>query len=287
MRVAAGFLFLVLLAGNSCSRPKEDPQAALDHAFQAGLLTKDEYDAKKAAFAATAAAPAPLPAPAVAPSASPGGFALAEPVFVQDGASPAKQAPLPPPPTPQASSAPAVAASATSRVGTSSSVATPSNAATPFASNVPPPTPASSNPSVSPGREPEPAAAESEPAPLPSCQDEEFKSGGRKGRESRFFAASLVDVRRAAENAFGSLNFNVHKNTSQQMEAIRKRNIGVIVGASGERVVLRFQHTTSEGQAGTLVTGDTKKNFVGRVTQRTWTDAVLAEMACKLRESGR
>jgi hypothetical protein len=297
-RGALVFLILALVAVDSCSRSKKsDPQAALDNAFQAGLLTKDEYDAKKAAFAASSAAPAPLAAPAAGGNVSPADFAPAQPVFVQDSAPPAKQAQLPPPvasPVPQAAPQvaaplPVAAASSPSRVATSSvgNVSPPSSPADPSASSTP--SALSSREPAAGVREPaaEPSAEASEPAPAAGCEDAEFKSGGRKGRESRFFAAPATDVRRAAEAAFGSLDFNVHKNTGQQMEATRKRNIGVLVGAGGEHVVLKFQKTTSDGQAGTLVTGDTKKNFVGHVTQRTWTDAVLAEIVCKLRESGR
>ena len=52
-------------------------------------------------------------------------------------------------------------------------------------------------------------------------------------------------------------------------------------------MILTFQKTERAGHSGTHVIGQTKKSFVGRVTQKTWTDAVLAQIACKLRESSR
>jgi len=126
-------------------------------------------------------------------------------------------------------------------------------------------------------------AKEPAPAPLKGCEDEDFKSGGQKS-DSRFFAASPEAVRRAAVAALESMDFNIRKNTGKEIEANKKRHIGVIVGAGGERVTLTFQKSERNGQSGTRVTGETRKNFVGRLAQRTWTDAVLAQMACKLRE---
>jgi hypothetical protein len=118
---------------------------------------------------------------------------------------------------------------------------------------------------------------------LKGCEDEEFKSGGQKS-ESRFFAASQDAVHRAAVSALESMDFNIRKNTGKEIEANKKRHIGVIVGAGGERVTLTFRKQERNGQSGTSVTGETRKSFVGRLAQRTWTDAVLAQTACKLRE---
>ena len=94
-------------------------------------------------------------------------------------------------------------------------------------------------------------------------------------------------VRRAAISALDSLDFNIHKNSNKEIEASKKRHVGVIVGAGGERVILTFQKSERGGQSGTRVIGDTKKNFVGHMTQKTWTDAVLAQIGCKLREPRR
>jgi hypothetical protein len=130
-----------------------------------------------------------------------------------------------------------------------------------------------------------PKVAEAEPAPLAGCEDDEFKSGGQKGSQERFFAASPAEVRRAAVLALGSLDFDIRKDSNKGIEASKKRHIGVIVGAGGERVNLTFQKSQKGGQTGTLITGETKKSFVGRIAQRTWTDAVMAQIACRLRES--
>jgi hypothetical protein len=225
-RFAIVFLAAVLLAAAACNRTNKAEQlAALDNAYQSGLLTKDEYEAKKVALTAEAPAPAPVATQPLAPA----------PVPIPSPAA------APPATPPIALSAPPVGAEAT----------------------------------------------EPEPAPLAGCEDAEFKSGGHKGAEERFFAAPLEVVKRAAVSALGSLDFNIHKNSNNEIEASKKRNIGVIVGAGGERVILAFQKATRAGQSGTRVIGQTKKSFVGRVTQKTWTDAVLAQIACKLRESSR
>jgi hypothetical protein len=94
-------------------------------------------------------------------------------------------------------------------------------------------------------------------------------------------------VHRAALAALNNLDFNVNRNANGEMEAARKRGIGALVGAGGERVVLNFQKTARKGQSGTLVTGETKKSLLGRMAQRTWTDAILAQIACELRETTR
>jgi hypothetical protein len=240
------FLIVLLAAlmviANACKHTdKAEQTAALDNAYQAGLLTKDEYDAKKRALTGTGESPAvaPVPAPVLSPVAAP----------------PLK---ISPPPAHVAVAAPRRAS------------------AVPAA------------PPVKPSGPPSGAnAREVEPAPLAGCEDAEYKSGGQKGAEERFFAAPPEIVRRAAVAALNSLDFNIRKNSNKEIEASKKRHIGVIVGAGGERVILTFKETEREGQSGTRVIGQTKKNFVGHVSQRTWTDAVLAQIACKLSASSR
>ncbi len=142
---------------------------------------------------------------------------------------------------------------------------------------------------ASPSTSSEPAsiapANEAEPAPLPGCENAEYKSGGKKGAVEEFFAAPPEIVRRAALSALDSLDFDVQENANDSVEAKKKRHIGAVVGAGGERVILTFQKTEQEGRSGTRVIGETKKNFFGHVSQRTWTNAVLAQIACQLRES--
>jgi hypothetical protein len=216
-----------LLAAATACQPHPDKakqMAALDNAYQAGLLTKDEYEAKKLALngATGSSASTPTPVPVAPPKASPSTAAI-----------------------PQA-------------VGP-----TPSSAAGGAQANEP------------------------EPAPLSGCDAAEVKSGGKKGTEERFYAAPPDAVRRAAVSALGSLDFTIHKNSEKEIEASKKRHIGAIVGAGGERVILTFHQTERAGQSGTRVTGETKKSFLGHVAQKTWTDAVLAQIACRLDKSAR
>jgi hypothetical protein len=225
-RFLIALLAAVLLTGTACRGANKAEQLdALNNAYQSGLLTKDEYDAKRLAL--TAAAPAPVEAPAPAPAPNP--------------APPIAPAPKEVPPAPAVTTVPRSDAD----------------------------------------------AKEAEPAPLAGCEDAESKSGGQTGAEERFFAAPPEAVRRAAVSALGNLDFTIHKNSNNEIDASRKRHIGAIVGAGGERVILTLQKARSGGRSGTRVIGETKKNFVGRVTQKTWTDAVLAQIACKLGESSR
>jgi hypothetical protein len=251
------FLATLLLAATACHHTdKVDQLAALDSAYQSGLLTKDEYDAKRLAL--TGAAPAPVAKQAPAPLANPEPPAAPP---TKEVPPPAPPSPALPPPTPPSPALPPSRAPSSPRP------------VPPSPSSVSPPSGADAN--------------ESEPAPLAGCEDAEFKSGGQKGAEGRFFAAPPDAVRRAAISALDSLDFNIHKTSNKEIEASKKRHIGAIVGAGGERVILSLQKSESGGRSGTLVIGKTKKSFVGRVTQKTWTDAVLAQIACKLRESSR
>jgi hypothetical protein len=122
-----------------------------------------------------------------------------------------------------------------------------------------------------------------EPALAGGCKDEEFKSGGQKS-DTRFYAAPPDAVSRAAISALDALDFKVNQNTAKEIEAQKRRHIGAVIGAGGEKVRLTLKKAEEGGKSGTLVTGQTKKNFVGLLAQRTWTDAVLAQTACELRE---
>jgi hypothetical protein len=92
-------------------------------------------------------------------------------------------------------------------------------------------------------------------------------------------------VRRAAASALRTLDFTIHKDSNNEIEASKKRHIGVLIGAGGEKVILQFKTSRQGGLEGTLVTGETKKSFVGRVAQKSWTTAVLAQTACVLRDA--
>jgi hypothetical protein len=201
---------------------------ALESAYKAGLLTKEEYDAKRQTLLAASATPAAAvtSAPLVTPP---------QPV-------------TPAPPTPAASARKALPA-----------------------------------PAVEVEKKVQQTENREGPALAAGCEDEQFKSGGQKS-DTRFYAASPDAVRRAAVSALDALDFNVNKNTAKEIEAQKRRHIGVVIGAGGEKVKLTLKKAEEGGRSGTLVTGETKKNFVGRLAQRSWTDAVLAQTACKLRE---
>jgi hypothetical protein len=287
-------LAAVLLATAACSRTNKVEQlAALDSAYQSGLLTKDEYDTKRFALAGTA------PVPAVAPNpvpAAPATTSAPDPNTVPAAATPATTS------APDPNTVPAAATPATTSApgpDTVPAAATPAPAPAPVANPAPTaapapkviqppaqPVPTSPAPSASTARSAPASGAdanEPEPAPAAGCEDEEYKSGGKKGVQDRFFAAPPDVVKRAAVSALGSLDFTIHKNSNDEIEASKNRHIGVVVGAGGERMILTFKRT----QRGTRVSGETKKRFIGHLTQKTWTSAVLAQIACKLREASR
>jgi hypothetical protein len=216
-------LSLLLCAGACNRKTKAEQLAALDSAYQSGILTKDEYDAKKIALLGSFTAPAAPVAP-IAPVA------------------------VTPAPTPAATTAPARPKEV---------AGTPKTQAGP------------------------------EVAPLAGCSDQEYKSSNGNGPQERFFPMPLATVKRAAAEALKTLDFDIHKNTNNEIEASKKRHIGVLIGAGGEREILRFKETQLGNQKGTRVTGETKKTFVGRAAQKSWTNAVLAQTACGLRDASR
>jgi hypothetical protein len=124
-----------------------------------------------------------------------------------------------------------------------------------------------------------------QPAPLPGCDSKEIKAGKEKGEQQRFFPAPLATVKEAAVNALSALEFEVKKDKGQEIEAHKKRRVGVFVGSGGEKVVLRFDEAEEGGQKGTRVTGETKKGFVGRAGEKSWTNAVQDQTGCMLGKS--
>ena len=122
-----------------------------------------------------------------------------------------------------------------------------------------------------------------EPAPLAGCEDQ-VRSGGQKGKQERFFPLPLPKVKEAAAEALQALEFEVKKDTKDSLEAHKARHTGVFVGSGGEKVRLDFREAEQNGQKGTIVTGETKKGFVGGAGQKTWTSAVLSQTACILQK---
>jgi hypothetical protein len=126
----------------------------------------------------------------------------------------------------------------------------------------------------------------SEPAPLPGCESKEITAGKEKGKQERFFPAPLPKVKEALTGALAALEFEVKKDSGNQIEASKRRHVGVFVGSGGETVVLGLAEAEEDGKKGTRVTGETKKGFVGRAGQKSWTNAVLDQTSCTLQKSG-
>ena len=279
----------LLAAAAGCRKDNKEAQLkALDNAYRAGVYTKEEYDAKKlAVLGPPAASPAPVPASAPAAPAP-----LAAPA-----ATPPASPSTPTPPAEAPTSAPSVPA----RPPAPRSGAIPSPPRIPKPPSVPeahipapPAIPASQAPEPPPASPetalPEAAAAppveepaERAPAPLAGCESTDSKAGGPNGVQERFFPASEDAVRKAAALALTNLDFTVSSDSNHEMQAAKKGRLKAIVGAGSEKVVLHFASTEKDGQSGTRVTGETKKGVVGRVTQKSWTDAVLSQIGCNLR----
>ncbi len=126
------------------------------------------------------------------------------------------------------------------------------------------------------------AEPKSEPAPKAVCEDAESKAGKEKGVQERFFPKSIATVRKATEAALKNLDFNIDKDSGNDLEATRRHHIGRLIGVGGERLLLHFEKSQKDNRTGTLVTGETKKRFVGRIAQKSWTNATLAQIACQL-----
>jgi hypothetical protein len=159
--------------------------------------------------------------------------------------------------------------------------AAPSKDVSETATPVQPATPAAPNTAVRGGSSGEESP---EPAPLAGCQDAGTKPGKEKGKQERFFPLPMARVKDAAIGALEALEFKVSKDSGSEIEASKKRHIG-LVGSGGERMVLRFEPSVEGNQRGTLVIGETKKGVLGRAGQKSWTNAVLAQTGCMLRKS--
>ena len=294
-RTAQIVLAMTLLITAACHKDNKEAQLkALEEAYKSGVFSKQEYDAKRqaligaptapapaapapAAPVAAAPVPAPLdnPLPAAPPNASVAPPVAAPPVAGQSpAAAPAAPVPVqaPPPSYAPPVSAPPTAARQTAPIRQSAPPPQLPPQAVPQAAPPPPATP------------PPPAeAAEPEPAPLAGCQDAESRAGGPNGVQERFLPASEDIVRQAALQAFTNLDFVVHTSSGHEIEASKKRHLSVVVGAGGEKVILHFASARKDGRAGTRVTAETKKSITGKLAQKSWTTAVLAQIECNLR----
>ena len=291
-------LGLAAFSGACRKDNRAEQLAALDSAYQSGVITRAEYDAKRQALAGSAVQPAPAP---VAPAASiPSPPVAAAPIPEVPASEPAPTPSVPSGRQPGAQSAPARSPAA-HRTAEAKPVPKVSESGPGTVQQQPPtppepPRPAGALPATPPpaaaaqpaiGPTPQPpssgAAAEEEPHPLAGCDDAEFRSGKVKGAKQRFYPASPEEVKKAAREALARLDFNLHKDAGNEMEASKRRHIGVVVGAGGERLLLHFEKSHEGNQAGTMVTGETRKSLVGRLAQKSWTNAILAQIACHLR----
>lgn len=121
---------------------------------------------------------------------------------------------------------------------------------------------------------------DSDPAPTPGCASTEIKSGKEKGLQKRFYEAPLPKVKEALLGALAALEFNVKKDAGNEISAQKARHMGVFVGSGGETLNLKLAEGEEDGKKGTVIEGETKKGFVGRAGQKSWTNAVLDQTAC-------
>ncbi len=125
---------------------------------------------------------------------------------------------------------------------------------------------------------------DSAPAPTTGCAAQEIKPGKEKGPQARFYEAPLPKVREALVGALAALEFNVKKDNGNEISAQKSRHMGVFVGSGGETINLKLSESEQDNKRGTKVEGETKKGFVGRAGQKSWTNAVLDQTACILSE---
>jgi hypothetical protein len=265
-------LAALLMLVSACHKVDKDAQLkALDEAYKSGVFTREEYDAKRQAILGPpAAAPAPAPAPAPVATAEP---PAAAPVEVPQ--------PTSPPPEPVATQQPVTAPAPV--VAAPRQQTAPRPAPQPAPPVVNPSPPVVAPPVAAPSAPPIAQPAEAEPAPLTGCQDMEARAGGPNGVQQRFFPVSEDIARQAALKAFANLDFTIHRSDQHEIEASKKGKLNTVVGGGAERVIMHFASARLDGRPGTKVTAETKKGLVGRVTQKPWTGAVLAQISCNLR----
>lgn len=121
--------------------------------------------------------------------------------------------------------------------------------------------------------------------PAKSDQSAEMKPGKEKGKQDRFFAFPLAKVKEAIIDAMKGAEFEVKKDRGNELEAQRKRHVGVFVGSGGETLVVQLKEAEEGGVKGARVVAETKKGFVGRAGQKSWSNAVLDQAERILKEA--
>jgi hypothetical protein len=259
MKNTRRIVLAVALLLNAAACHKDDKAAqlkALDNAYKAGVFTKEEYDAKKQVLMGTPAAATAPPASVTAP--------------------------------PEQTTSPPAPASASARTAQPAQTAAQGSVSSPALAPAPQ-IPASPVPLQRPAPAVARAAESEKPEPGSSsgCLDAESRSGGSNGVQERFFPVPEEAVRKAAATAFANLDFIIHRDSGHEMEASKRRHLSAVFGGGGERLILSFSRVQRGGQSGTRVLGETKKSIAGRLAQKSWTSAVLAQIACNLRARGR
>lgn len=122
-----------------------------------------------------------------------------------------------------------------------------------------------------------------QPAGSLDCKNLEVKAGKEKGKQERFFPYPLDKVKTALIDGMKGIEFEVKKDDGKTIEASHKRHMGVFAGSGGETVVAQLEEAKEGEVTGTKVTAETKKGFVGRAGQKSWSNAVLDQTECILK----
>ncbi|MFI5175515.1 MAG: hypothetical protein ACHQKY_11695 [Terriglobia bacterium] len=115
------------------------------------------------------------------------------------------------------------------------------------------------------------------------CKNLEVKAGKEKGIQERFFAYPMDKVKAALIDGMKAIEFEVKKDDGKTIEASHKRHMGMFAGSGGENLVAQLVEAKEGEVAGTKVTAETKKGFVGRAGQKSWSNAVLDQAECILK----
>ncbi len=111
------------------------------------------------------------------------------------------------------------------------------------------------------------------------CASIKMKSG-EKSKQERFFPASEKRVKEVVVDAMLAIGFVVKKDKGHKLEAIRKYPELGGGGAGGEKLKVSLETVEQSGSSVTRVTTETRKGFVGRLRQHSWSDAVLDQAEC-------
>jgi hypothetical protein len=103
---------------------------------------------------------------------------------------------------------------------------------------------------------------------------------GEKSKQERSFPASEERVKEVLIDAMLATGFVVKKDKGHKVEAIRKYPELGGGGAGGEKLKVSLETVEQSGSSVIRVTAETRKGFVGRLRQHSWSDAVLDQAEC-------